>query len=98
MNRRNFFSLLAAGVAGIALEQAIPFGRVWSFPKKIVLPRFVGMDLAAGDIFTIRQIWRRPHPTAFVVTRCEIAAGWNLAQINAACHPSAGIHGQNQDS
>jgi hypothetical protein len=29
---------LGAGVAGIALEQAIPLGRVWSFPKEIVVP------------------------------------------------------------
>ena len=39
MNRRNFLSLLSAGVAGIALEQAIPLGRVWSFPKEIVIPK-----------------------------------------------------------
>ena len=38
MNRRNFLSLFSAGVASIALEQAIPLGRVWSFPKKIVIP------------------------------------------------------------
>lgn len=37
MNRRSFLSLFSAGVAGIALEQAIPLGRVWSFPKKIVI-------------------------------------------------------------
>lgn len=28
--------MFGAGVAGLALEQAIPFGRVWSFPSKIV--------------------------------------------------------------
>ena len=38
MNRRSFLSLFGAGVAGIALEQAIPLGRVWSFPKQIVIP------------------------------------------------------------
>jgi hypothetical protein len=40
MNRRNFLSLFGAGVAGIALEQAIPFARVWSFPTEIVVPSF----------------------------------------------------------
>ena len=30
-------SLLGGGVAGLALEQAIPFNRVWSFPKEIVV-------------------------------------------------------------
>jgi len=39
MDRRGFFKLFGAGVAGIALEQAIPLGRVWSFPSKIVLPK-----------------------------------------------------------
>ena len=34
MDRRKFLSLFSAGVAGIALEQAIPLGRVWSFPEK----------------------------------------------------------------
>lgn len=38
MDRRRFLSFLTAGVAGIVLEQAIPLGRVWSFPKKIVVP------------------------------------------------------------
>jgi len=41
MNRRNFLGLFSAGVAGIALEQAIPLGRVWSFPSKIVIPEFL---------------------------------------------------------
>jgi hypothetical protein len=44
MNRRNFLSLFPAAVAGIALHQAIPFNRVWSFPAKILVPqnRFLG--------------------------------------------------------
>jgi hypothetical protein len=37
MDRRGFLKLFSAGVAGIALQQAIPLGRVWSFPKKIVI-------------------------------------------------------------
>lgn len=40
MNRRRFMSLLGLGVAGIALEQAIPLGRVWSFPKEIVITNY----------------------------------------------------------
>lgn len=38
MNRRGFLGLLGATIAGIAVEQAIPFGRVWSFPKEIIVP------------------------------------------------------------
>lgn len=51
MNRRNFLSLFSAGIAGIALEQAIPLGRVWSFPSKIAV-------LKPGDIISIASINR----------------------------------------
>jgi hypothetical protein len=47
MNRRGFLKLFSAGVAGIALDQAIPLGRVWSFPKEIVI--------AKTAMFTIRN-------------------------------------------
>lgn len=45
MNRRNFLSLFSAGVAGIALEQAIPLGRVWSFPKEIKIANLETLGL-----------------------------------------------------
>lgn len=35
MNRRSFLSGLGALVGGLALEQAVPFGRVWSFPTDL---------------------------------------------------------------
>lgn len=35
LSRRGFLSGLGALVGGIAIEQAIPFGRVWSFPKEV---------------------------------------------------------------
>ncbi|HWF03560.1 MAG TPA: twin-arginine translocation signal domain-containing protein [Candidatus Angelobacter sp.] len=35
MDRRGFLKGLAALVGGVALEQAVPLGRVWSFPKEI---------------------------------------------------------------
>lgn len=38
MNRRSFLGGLAALVGGLAVEEAIPLGRVWSFPSKIVVP------------------------------------------------------------
>jgi hypothetical protein len=38
MNRRSFLQGLSALVGGVAIEQAIPFNRVWSFPKNIVIP------------------------------------------------------------
>lgn len=39
MERRSFLSLLGLGVASVALDQAIPLGRVWSFPSKLFVPR-----------------------------------------------------------
>ena len=39
MNRRNFLTRLGLVAAGLALDQAIPFNRVWSFPKEIVVPQ-----------------------------------------------------------
>ena len=59
MNRRNFLSLLTAGVAGIALDQAIPLGRVWSFPKKIIIPQ--------GNRFLTTDEFRREFETAFAL-------------------------------
>lgn len=38
MNRRGFLSALGALVGGLVIEQAIPLGRIWSFPSKIVIP------------------------------------------------------------
>lgn len=35
MNRRGFLKFLPAAVGGLALAEAIPFSRVWSFPSKI---------------------------------------------------------------
>jgi hypothetical protein len=49
MNRRGFISLLGAGAAGLALDRAIPFNRVWSFPKEIVIPK-------AGDILSMASV------------------------------------------
>lgn len=54
MNRRGFLKLFGAGVAGIALEQAIPLGRVWSFPKEI---KIADPPALAGNTFlTIEYI------------------------------------------
>ena len=52
MNRRNFLSLFSAGVAGIALEQAIPLGRVWSFPKEIKIASFRGLTTEYWENWT----------------------------------------------
>lgn len=53
MNRRSFFKLFGAGAATLALSEAIPFGRVWSFPSKIVVPKVVAVDLACYSDFSV---------------------------------------------
>ena len=52
MNRRGFLKMLGAVAGGIALNEAIPLNRVWSFPSKIVVPDTL---LKVGDIITIAQ-------------------------------------------
>jgi hypothetical protein len=59
VNRRSFFKLFGAGAATLALSEAIPFVRVWSFPSKIVVPEptisFDGNPLRVGQTIRIRM-------------------------------------------
>lgn len=48
MNRRGFFCLLGGTIAGLVLDEAIPFGRVWSFPSAIVIPRTILLNQTFG--------------------------------------------------
>lgn len=52
MNRRAFVEAAIGIVGGIALDKAIPRGRVWSFPSVINLRRF-----ADGGYVTDPKIW-----------------------------------------
>ena len=49
--------LLSGAVAGLALDQAIPFNRVWSFPKEIVIPRN-GFMCTAEIAQEILRLWK----------------------------------------
>lgn len=87
MNRRGFLAGLGAIVGGVALEQAIPLGRVWSFPKQIkalnVLQRRPGLgtwkqstaynvgDLITGEENGLTAIYR--------VSLAGTSAKWPLA-------------------
>lgn len=57
MDRRGFLKLFGVGVAGLALEQAIPFGRVWSFPKEIVIGKTLSVRFPPrfeiGDVISV---------------------------------------------
>jgi hypothetical protein len=90
MDRRGFLKLFSAGVAGIALEQAIPLGRVWSFPKKIVIASPLSQfdytenynralkkyALEIGDIVTISSVFRNLHEQTFIVTEVHENDSW----------------------
>lgn len=72
MNRRGFLSLLGTGVVGgvfgIAIDQAIPLGRVWSFPKKIVLPEYLSpFDSDYEPAFKVGSTIRVRIPQRFIV-------------------------------
>lgn len=61
INRRHFLGGLAALVGGVVLEQAIPFNRVWSFPKQIVIAQysdFVNISDLAEETAIDPQIFR----------------------------------------
>lgn len=64
MNRRNFITGIGALVGGLALDKAIPFNRVWSFPSKIVIPNrqllgrhydYIVMDDLVGESRLTRE-------------------------------------------
>lgn len=74
MDRRRFLSLFGAAVAGVALEQAVPLGRVWSFPSKIVVP-------AGDELFRITSVTQ----SALEVLRENISRGHALAVDRVAC-------------
>lgn len=44
MNRRRFLLSIGTLIGGIAIEQAVPFGRVYSFPS-IIKPLNCGFEL-----------------------------------------------------
>jgi hypothetical protein len=68
MNRRKFFSLFGLGVSGIALEQAIPMGRAWSFPKEIVIGDFI--ELPPGSSVRVVEVF---DPLRGHIRRLDIA-------------------------
>jgi hypothetical protein len=53
MDRRGFLKALAGTVGGIALAEAIPFNRVWSFPQKVVPLNVAPITIAARQPGTI---------------------------------------------
>ena len=87
MDRRRFLTLIGSAIAGIAVDEAIPLGRVWSFSKNIVIPEInigsltpirVPQRFEIGDIITIGD-W----PGRFVISRIhpdETVELWSAEQ------------------
>src|SRR5437899_110770 len=48
MDRRSFLRGLGVVISGVAVEQAIPLGRVWSFPKQIVIQKSLHQQYCEG--------------------------------------------------
>lgn len=67
MNRRGFLASLGMLVGGLALEEAIPFNRVWSFPSKVVVtapnfalfPNFYYYDRKALEVLKRKLVIAR---------------------------------------
>lgn len=83
MNRRYFLTVLGAGVAGIALEQAVPLGRVWSFPKKIVIGKPLDLRnlFSIGDVVTVEQSGGLIDPLQYFVVQA-------VTEIDCYLYPS----------
>lgn len=90
MNRRRFLSLAGLSLGGIALTQAIPLGRVWSFPKKIVIgpkpPR--GWEVAPDGLMSFDQ------QNQFAIYRPDgglhsdtVSYFWKEGRVFARCLP-----------
>jgi hypothetical protein len=53
VERRRFLKLFGLGLAGAAIAETIPLGRVWSFPKEIVIT-----DPALDFDYVTREVLR----------------------------------------
>jgi hypothetical protein len=76
MDRRRFLGFLGAGVAGVALEQAIPFNRVWSFPKEIAL-----QNVVLAEPCTVRFISAWDPTLRKVINRFDVLYGFGNLEI-----------------
>ena len=58
INRRGFLKGLGILVGGMALEEAIPLGRVWSFPSRVIpAGGFLVPENSASDMSRLATIY-----------------------------------------
>lgn len=70
MNRRNFLTGLATLIGGVAIESAIPFNRVYSFPSNIVIPSSTYNTYLYGSdaIVFYKKDWMEKLKQQFILT------------------------------
>jgi hypothetical protein len=71
MNRRGFLQGLGAMVSGIALEKAIPLGRVWSFPKEIKIRKLVPIGGRHYDLLVMDDLVSNEYLNGSHLRRAE---------------------------
>lgn len=79
MDRRGFLKLFGGVAAAAAAAPLIPFNRVWSFPKEIVIgrtlqfrfpPRFaIGDQFSIGDVVTVEESGGLIDPLQYFVVQ-----------------------------
>jgi hypothetical protein len=85
MNRRGFLGLLGGAFAGVALDRVIPFGRVWSFPKEIV----IAPAPAITEPFHLAFPWDAYEKALTFYTRANIKRLDRLIRFEALSRGSA---------
>jgi hypothetical protein len=82
MDRRKFLSLLGLGVGGVAVSQAIPFGRVWSFPQKIFVASPTHVRFVRGfDVTRSRMCLRLDVLYGWPMNPCLPSNGIDVAEV-----------------
>lgn len=86
VSRRGFLQMLGLAVGGIALEQAIPLGRVWSFPSKIaigpVLDEF-GNPLLSVELITMETLRILQDSLKFTEMMGRYDEDFNVRHVNS---------------
>lgn len=88
MNRRRFLGFLGLGAAAVAAEQVIPFNRVWSFPKEIVMPGSLVIPPGASVRFV--EIWDASE--ARMISRFDMAFGFGALKLPGDIENALAVH------
>jgi hypothetical protein len=88
VNRRRFLGFLGLGAAAVAAEQVIPFNRVWSFPKQIVLPGSLILPPGASARFI--KVWDVRE--ARLISRFDMAFGFGALKVPGDIKNALAVH------